>query len=103
MDLPGQGFACLVLAVYQHQRRAARIAIRPDRGIVRTLARGALPFFAYWVLGSLYFRLDTVLLSKLADAATLGMRTVLIGSPRPEGPRPDHVIASLRELLGIVG
>jgi 2-haloalkanoic acid dehalogenase type II len=39
----------------------------------------------------------------VAGAATLGMRTVLIGSAaRAEGPRPDHVIASLRELLGIV-
>jgi HAD superfamily hydrolase (TIGR01509 family) len=39
----------------------------------------------------------------VAGAATLGMRTVLIGSAeRGEGPKPDHVIASLRELIGIV-
>ena len=34
--------------------------------------RNAIPFFAYWVLGSLYYRLDTILLSKLASAAVLG-------------------------------
>ena len=40
----------------------------------------------------------------VAGAAPLGMRTVLIGkAARAEGPKPDHVIASLRELLGIVG
>jgi HAD superfamily hydrolase (TIGR01509 family) len=39
----------------------------------------------------------------VAGAAPLGMRTVLIGNAaRAESPRPDHVIANLRELLGIV-
>jgi O-antigen/teichoic acid export membrane protein len=36
------------------------------------LVRSAIPFFAYWVLGSLYYRLDTILLSKLTGAAVLG-------------------------------
>jgi O-antigen/teichoic acid export membrane protein len=34
--------------------------------------RNAIPFFAFWVLGSLYYRLDTILLSKLTSAAVLG-------------------------------
>ncbi len=53
-------------------RRVARIELRLDRRIIGTLLRNALPFFAYWVLGSLYYRLDTILLSKLTGAAVLG-------------------------------
>jgi len=34
--------------------------------------RNAIPFFAFWVLGSLYYRIDTILLSKLTSAAVLG-------------------------------
>jgi O-antigen/teichoic acid export membrane protein len=34
--------------------------------------RSAIPFFAYWVLGSLYYRLDTILLSKLTGPTVLG-------------------------------
>ncbi|MGN6675411.1 MAG: flippase [Thermomicrobiales bacterium] len=45
---------------------------RLDAHLVRTLAVGALPFFLYWVLGSIYFRIDTVLLSKLAAPAVVG-------------------------------
>jgi O-antigen/teichoic acid export membrane protein len=45
---------------------------RLDIRLVRTLAAGALPFFLYWVLGSIYFRIDTVLLSKLATPAVVG-------------------------------
>jgi putative hydrolase of the HAD superfamily len=38
----------------------------------------------------------------VAGANALGMTSVLIGGPAPEGaPKPHHVIASLRELLAI--
>jgi O-antigen/teichoic acid export membrane protein len=53
-------------------RRVARLELRLDRQVIRTLVRNAIPFFAYWVLGSLYYRLDTILLSKLTGAAVLG-------------------------------
>lgn len=53
-------------------RRVARIELRLDRAVMGTLVRSAIPFFAYWVLGSLYYRLDTILLSKLTGAAVLG-------------------------------
>lgn len=53
-------------------RRVARIELRLDRRVIRTLARSAIPFFAYWVLGSLYYRLDTILLSKLTGPEVLG-------------------------------
>ena len=53
-------------------RRVARIEWRLDRAVITTLVRSALPFFAYWVLGSLYYRLDTILLSKLTDETVLG-------------------------------
>lgn len=52
-----------------------RIGVRPippAREVMAALVRGALPFFAYWVLGAVYYRVDTILLSKLADAATVG-------------------------------
>lgn len=53
-------------------RRVAQLELRLDRRVIGTLARNAIPFFAYWVLGSLYYRLDTILLSKLTGAAVLG-------------------------------
>ena len=53
-------------------RRVARIELRLDRAVTSTLVRNAIPFFAFWVLGSLYYRLDTILLSKLTGAAVLG-------------------------------
>jgi O-antigen/teichoic acid export membrane protein len=53
-------------------RRVARVELRLDRAVMGTLARSAIPFFAYWVLGSLYYRLDTILLSKLSGETVLG-------------------------------
>ncbi|MEO5952244.1 MAG: flippase, partial [Chloroflexia bacterium] len=53
-------------------RRVAQIELRLDRAVMGALLRSAIPFFAYWVLGSLYYRLDTILLSKLAGASELG-------------------------------
>jgi O-antigen/teichoic acid export membrane protein len=53
-------------------QRVARLELRLDRGVLFTLVRNAIPFFAYWVLGSLYYRIDTILLSKLTSAAVLG-------------------------------
>lgn len=53
-------------------RRVARIPLRLDRAVIMMLVRNAIPFFAYWVLGSLYYRLDTILLSKLTSAEVLG-------------------------------
>jgi O-antigen/teichoic acid export membrane protein len=53
-------------------RRVARIELRLDRSVIGALVRNAIPFFAFWVLGSLYYRLDTILLSKLTGAEVLG-------------------------------
>jgi O-antigen/teichoic acid export membrane protein len=53
-------------------RRMVRIELCLDRAVMGTLVRNAIPFFAFWVLGSLYYRLDTILLSKLTSAAVLG-------------------------------
>jgi O-antigen/teichoic acid export membrane protein len=53
-------------------RRVARIDLRLDRRVLRALALGAIPFLAYWVLGTLYYRLDTILLSKLTGPDVLG-------------------------------
>jgi O-antigen/teichoic acid export membrane protein len=53
-------------------RRVAQIELRLDRAVIGVLVRNAIPFFAFWVLGSLYYRLDTILLSKLTSAAVLG-------------------------------
>ena len=53
-------------------RRVARVELRLDRSVIGTLVRNAIPFFAYWVLGSLYYRLDTILLSKLTGPEVLG-------------------------------
>jgi O-antigen/teichoic acid export membrane protein len=53
-------------------RRVAKIELRLDRAVIRTLVRSAIPFFAYWVLGSLYYRLDTILLSKMTDETVVG-------------------------------
>lgn len=53
-------------------RRIVRIELRLDRTVIGVLIRNAIPFFAYWVMGSLYYRLDTILLSKLTGAAALG-------------------------------
>lgn len=53
-------------------RRIVPIRLHLDRQVLLTLVRNAIPFFAYWVLGSLYYRLDTILLSKMTGAAVLG-------------------------------
>lgn len=53
-------------------RRVAHIKLQIDRAVMGMLIRSAIPFFAYWVLGSLYYRLDTILLSKLTDETVLG-------------------------------
>jgi O-antigen/teichoic acid export membrane protein len=66
------GSAASVLWQGLSLRRVAHIELRLDRGVIVTLARNAIPFFAYWVLGSLYYRLDTILLSKMATATVLG-------------------------------
>lgn len=66
----GAAVSALVQGIYLG--RVARIELRLDRDVLMTLVRNALPFFAFWVLGSLYYRLDTLLLSKLTGAAVLG-------------------------------
>ncbi|HET9495114.1 MAG TPA: oligosaccharide flippase family protein [Chloroflexia bacterium] len=53
-------------------RRVAHFEFRLDRAVIGTLVRNAIPFFAYWVLGSLYYRLDTILLSKMTGDEVLG-------------------------------
>jgi O-antigen/teichoic acid export membrane protein len=53
-------------------RRVAHVEFKIDRLVIGKLVKSAIPFFAYWVMGSLYYRLDTILLSKLGGAAELG-------------------------------
>jgi len=55
-----------------HLRRLVPIQFTLDAGRLRLLVRSALPFFLYWVLGTVYYRIDVVLLSKLADANVVG-------------------------------
>src|SRR5438552_9933940 len=52
-------------------RRVRPVAL-PERRLARTLFIGALPFFLYWALGSVYYRLFVVLLSNLTDATVSG-------------------------------
>lgn len=66
----GSAASALWQAICLH--RVARVHLHLERGVIRTLVRSAIPFFAYWVLGSLYYRLDTILLSKLTSAEVLG-------------------------------
>jgi O-antigen/teichoic acid export membrane protein len=45
---------------------------RPDRRAIGALLRGTPPFLLYAILGTIYYRLDTVLLSKLTNATVVG-------------------------------
>lgn len=53
-------------------RRMVRITASSDISTIRKLVIGALPFFLYWALGAIYYRIDVVLLSKLTDATVVG-------------------------------
>ena len=53
-------------------RRVVQVDIALSGRTMRMLIAGALPFFLYWALGSVYYRVDIVLLSKLTDAAVVG-------------------------------
>ena len=65
------GSAASVLWQGLRLRRVAQLELRLDRAIIGKLMSSAIPFLAYWVLGSLYYRLDTILLSKLGGATEL--------------------------------
>ncbi len=43
-----------------------------DRALIRSLIRTSIPFLVYGVLGVIYYRLDTVLLSLMANDAVIG-------------------------------
>lgn len=43
-----------------------------DRALIRELIRSSIPFLIYGVLGVIYYRLDTVLLSLMTNAAVVG-------------------------------
>ncbi len=43
-----------------------------DRALIRELIRSSIPFLTYGVLGVIYYRLDTVLLSLMTNAAVVG-------------------------------
>jgi len=53
-------------------RRMPAMTLTIDPAVVRGLLLGALPFFLYWALGSVYYRVDAILLSKMTDAAVVG-------------------------------
>jgi O-antigen/teichoic acid export membrane protein len=44
----------------------------PERRTLKMLVVGALPFFLYWALGSVYYRIDVILLTKLTAPAVVG-------------------------------
>jgi O-antigen/teichoic acid export membrane protein len=50
----------------------APVAWDPRASTIKALLRGAVPFFLYAILGSVYYRADTVILSKLTDAVVVG-------------------------------
>lgn len=47
-------------------------SITVDLQAMRALFIGAIPFFVYWALGAVYYRVDAVLLSKLTSAEVVG-------------------------------
>jgi O-antigen/teichoic acid export membrane protein len=53
-------------------RRLVSVRLALDGRRVRPLLIGALPFFLYWALGSVYYRIDVVLLSRLTDSTVVG-------------------------------
>jgi O-antigen/teichoic acid export membrane protein len=53
-------------------RRMVRLPVAFEIATMQKLVMGALPFFLYWALGAVYYRIDVVLLSKLTDAAVVG-------------------------------
>lgn len=53
-------------------RRLVRLHFALDVKKLRPLMIGALPFFVYWMLSAVYFRIDTVLLSVLSTADVVG-------------------------------
>jgi O-antigen/teichoic acid export membrane protein len=53
-------------------RRWLQIVWRLDWQLIRELLSGALPFFLYAVLGSVYFRIDVLLLAKITDTTVVG-------------------------------
>ena len=53
-------------------RRMVRPRLALDRAKLRPLMAGALPFFVYWILSAVYFRIDTVLLSIMSTANVVG-------------------------------
>lgn len=53
-------------------RKLGRIDCAIDVRMAPALLRSGLPFFLFWALASVYFRIDTVLLSKMAAAEVVG-------------------------------
>ncbi len=53
-------------------RKLVRLHLALDVKKVRPLIVGAFPFFVYWVLSAVYFRIDIVLLSILSTADVVG-------------------------------
>ena len=52
--------------------RLVGISFAIDRALIRELIRSSIPFLTYGVLGVIYYRLDTVLLSLMTNAAVVG-------------------------------
>jgi O-antigen/teichoic acid export membrane protein len=52
--------------------RVARVLWTIHVGTVRSLLRRAPPFILYAIFGTIYYRMDTVLLSKMTDATVVG-------------------------------
>jgi O-antigen/teichoic acid export membrane protein len=52
--------------------RLVGISFAIDRALIRRLVQTSIPFVAYGVLGVIYYRIDTVLLSLMTNAAVVG-------------------------------
>jgi len=52
--------------------RLVGVGFTLDRALIRELLRGSIPFLTYGVLGVIYYRLDTVLLSFMTNTAVVG-------------------------------
>ncbi len=57
-------------AIWAFRQLGIRLSV--DQTLVRGILRTGIPFLAYGVLGVIYYRIDTILLSFMASTATVG-------------------------------
>jgi len=62
----------LAVSIYFTLRRFTGLELRIDRGIIKTIFLAGLPFALDLLFVQIYFNIDSVMLSRLADEATVG-------------------------------